>query len=132
MHPHSLARPLPRARRLQLQLTYSHRRDPSSIEPQLDLIAMPATDDSTAYMTGSVEWFDAERGVGLISPDDGAPPCAVRAGTLRDCGIASLETGDRVRFRAQDEGGERTATDLTLLPAMQRWENEGGALRPVD
>lgn len=78
--------------------------------------------------TGTVEWFDEERGVGLICPDDGAPPCAVHAEALRACGIASLVTGDRVRFRAREEGGERTAEDLTVLRAEQRWENEGGAL----
>lgn len=83
-------------------------------------------------MTGTVEWFDDERGVGLISPDDGAPPCAVDVGTLRAGGIESLAMGDRVRFRARDESGERTAEDLTLLPAEQRWENEGGAVEPGD
>jgi CspA family cold shock protein len=91
---------------------------------------MTMLDHSTPLTTGTVEWFDDERGVGLISSDDGAPPCAVHAGTLLACGIASLATGDRVRFRARDEGGERTAEDLTLLRAEQRWENEGGAVEP--
>jgi cold shock CspA family protein len=89
---------------------------------------MPTTDEE--HTTGTVEWFDAERGVGAIRPDDGAAPCAVGSATLRDCGIASLAAGDRVRFRVQGEGDERTATDLTLLRAVQRWENEGGAVRP--
>ena len=43
---------------------------------------MTMLDDSTPLTTGTVEWFDDERGVGLISSDDGAPPCAVHAGTL--------------------------------------------------
>ena len=103
--------------------------DPIANTPSLNP-PRPMTDEATTHTTGTVEWFDAERGVGLISSDDGAPPCAVHAGTLRECGIAALAAGDRVRFRAQDEGGERTATDLTLIPAVQRWENEGGALRP--
>jgi len=30
----------------------------------------------------------------------------------------------------RDDGSERAATDLTLLPAVQRWENEGGAIHP--
>ena len=88
------------------------------------------TDESIIHTTGTVEWFDAERGVGLISSDDGAVPCAVHADTLRQCGVASLAAGDRVRFLVRNEEGERTATDLALLPAVQRWENEGGALHP--
>jgi CspA family cold shock protein len=91
---------------------------------------MTRTDDSTTPTTGTVEWFDATRGVGLISSDDGAPSCTVHADTLRACSVASLAPGDRVRFQVRDEGGERTATDLSLLPAVRRWENEGGALRP--
>ena len=91
---------------------------------------MNASDEKTSSTTGTVEWCDAERGVGLISSDDGAPPCVVHANTLRTCGIASLASGDRVRFAVREEDGRRTAMDLTLLPAVQRWENEGGALPP--
>ena len=91
---------------------------------------MPTTDEQSSHMTGTVEWFDPERGVGLISADDGAMPCTVRSDALRACGIDSLAPGDRVRFQVRNEGGKRTATDLTPLRAVQRWENEGGALRP--
>ena len=93
---------------------------------------MPTTDEQSSHMTGTVEWFDAERGVGLISCDDGAMPCAVHGDTLLACGVASLAAGDRVRFHVRDDGGERTASGLALLPAVQRWENEGGAVRPGD
>lgn len=82
--------------------------------------------------TGTVEWYDHERGVGLVTCDDGTPPCAVRADTLRACGIPSLAPGDRLRFHVREAGGQRIATDLTLLLAEQRWENEGGAVRPAD
>ncbi|HIG74993.1 MAG TPA: cold-shock protein [Bacteroidetes bacterium] len=93
---------------------------------------MPTTEEPATHTTGTIEWFDPQRGVGLISSDDGAPPCSVRSGALRACGIDTLATGDRVRFRVREGDGERTATDLTLLPAVQRWENEGGAVRPGD
>lgn len=94
--------------------------------------AMHTTDKDPAHTTGTVEWFDAERGIGAVRPDDGASPCAVRADTLRACGLTSLAAGDRVRFRVRDEGGERSAADLTLLRGVQRWENEGGAVPPGD
>ena len=93
---------------------------------------MPTIEEQATHATGTVEWFDAVQGVGLISSDDGAPPCTVRSDTLRACGIDALAAGDRVRFRVRDDDGERAATDLTLLPAVERWENEGGAVRPTD
>jgi cold shock CspA family protein len=92
---------------------------------------MTTTDDDAPLVTGTAEWFDAERGVGLLSCEDGAPPCAVYADALRAGGLATLEAGDRVRFRVREEDGERIATDLTLLRAVQRWENEGGAVPPA-
>lgn len=82
--------------------------------------------------TGTVEWYDRERRVGLISCDDGAPPCIARDDALHAGGIATLAAGDRVRFRIREEGGERVATDLTLLQAVQRWEDEGGAIGPTN
>lgn len=102
---------------------------PTKLTP-IQRMPMPMTDEPTTPTTGTVAWFDAGRGVGLISSDDGAPPCAVHAGTLRACGIDSLAAGDRVRFQVRDEDGDRTAIDLALLPAVQRWENEGGAISP--
>jgi CspA family cold shock protein len=93
---------------------------------------MHTTDNDPTFTTGTVEWFDAERGVGAIRPDDGTPPCAVRSDTLRACSVRPLVAGDRVRFEVREEGGERTATDLTLLRDVQRWENEGGAVPPGD
>jgi CspA family cold shock protein len=89
-----------------------------------------SSDQSSPPSTGTVEWFDPTRGSGLISCDDGALPCAIRSGALRDTGLSELSAGDRVQFRVREDDGVRTATDLTLLPALQRWENEGGAGLP--
>jgi len=91
---------------------------------------MGRTEEQDDPTTGTVDWFDAERGVGAVRPDDGSPPCSVRADAVRACGLESLSAGDRLRFRVRDEAGERTATDLSMLRAIQRWESEGGAPAP--
>lgn len=93
---------------------------------------MNPKEERAHHTTGTVDWFDAERGLGAIRPDDGSPACAVHAATLNDCGIEALSAGDRVRFQVREDEGERAATDLTLLLAEQRWENEGGAVHPED
>ncbi|MQA92801.1 MAG: hypothetical protein GEU90_21695 [Gemmatimonas sp.] len=93
---------------------------------------MNSTNEQDSSTIGTVEWFDDESGVGAIRPDDGTPVCEVRSKTLRECHIDSLASGDRVRFRVHDENGERVATNLALLRAVQRWEDEGGAIRPDD
>ena len=88
---------------------------------------MHREDESPRPTTGTVESFDAARGVGTIRPDDGGATCTVSAAELGLCGIEALSSGDRVRFRVREEAGVRTATDLALVRAIQRWENEGGA-----
>ena len=89
---------------------------------------MQGTDDQTGSTTGTVEWYDPKRGLGAIRPDDGAPSCTVGEDTLRGCGISSLTAGDRVRFELAEDSGERRVRDLTVVLAVQRWENEGGAV----
>jgi cold shock CspA family protein len=90
--------------------------------------------EGVAGFAGTVEWYDAESGVGEIRPDDGSGPCTIRAETLRECGIDSLAPGDRVRFALCETDDPRTIADLSLIRAVERWENEGGATsadRPV-
>lgn len=92
---------------------------------------MEKRDQQSGSTTGIVEWFDAGRDVGAIRPDDGSPVCSVESGTLNACGISSLTAGDRVQFRVSDESGGRTARDLAMMRAIQRWEGEGGSV-PAD
>ncbi len=79
---------------------------------------------------GTVEWYDSEQDVGAVKPDDGESSYEIRSGTLRDCGIDSLSSGDRVEFSGKDDAGKRTASNIAKLRAFQRWENEGGAIGP--
>lgn len=78
--------------------------------------------------TGTVDWFDEDRGVGSIRPDDGTGTCSVGVAALQRCNISSLAAGDRVRFTILEADGERTAVDLSLIRQLERWENEGGAV----
>ncbi len=89
---------------------------------------MSGSDERIDDTTGTVEWFDTERGVGVIRPDNGTSPCEVRSDMLHACGLDSLTAGDRVQYRVREESGGRTATDLAMLRALHRWEGEGGAI----
>lgn len=82
--------------------------------------------DELDRKSGTVEWYDSHRGVGEIRPDDGSAACTLRSATLRECGVASLTPGDRVTFSVYESDEGRTATDLSVLRAIDRWENEGG------
>ncbi|MDT7858041.1 cold shock domain-containing protein [Rubrivirga sp. S365] len=81
--------------------------------------------------TGTVEWFDVERDLGLASCDDGSLPCTVHGRSARASGVPTLAVGDRVGFRVRGEGGHRTAYDLTRLSSPRGRLGDGGALPPA-
>ena len=72
--------------------------------------------------TGTVKWFNAEKGFGFITPDDGGKDLFVHFSGIRGSGYRALEEGAKVEFtvgqgpkgpQAQDvartDGGSTTA-----------------------
>ncbi|MGG8406540.1 cold-shock protein [Streptomyces sp. 12297] len=47
---------------------------------------------------GTVKWFNAEKGFGFISPDDGTPDVFVHFSEIDASGYRSLEENQRVEF----------------------------------
>ena len=48
--------------------------------------------------TGSVKWFDDQKGYGFITLDDGSKDCFVHHSAIAGDGFKSLTEGDRVQF----------------------------------
>ncbi len=48
--------------------------------------------------TGTVKWFNAEKGFGFITPDDGSKDCFVHFSAIQGGGYRSLDEGERVEF----------------------------------
>lgn len=56
--------------------------------------------------TGTVKWFNDEKGYGFITPDGGAKDCFVHHSAIQGTGFKSLREGDRVEFdTAQGQKG---------------------------
>ncbi|MFF3373338.1 cold-shock protein [Streptomyces sp. NPDC002680] len=47
---------------------------------------------------GTVKWFNAEKGFGFISPDDGTPDVFVHFSAIDMSGHRSLDENQRVEF----------------------------------
>jgi cold shock protein len=48
--------------------------------------------------TGIVKWFNAEKGFGFISPDEGGPDIFVHHSTIQSAGFRQLAEKSRVSF----------------------------------
>ncbi|MCT9868158.1 cold-shock protein [Paenarthrobacter aurescens] len=48
--------------------------------------------------TGTVKWFNAEKGFGFIAPDDGGPDVFAHYSAITSSGYRSLDENQKVQF----------------------------------
>jgi cold shock protein len=48
--------------------------------------------------TGTVKWFNQEKGFGFITPEDGAKDCFVHFSAIQGNGFKTLDEGEQVEF----------------------------------
>lgn len=66
--------------------------------------------------TGIVRTFDAKRGFGFITPDDGSKDVFVHAGAVKRAGLAALRENQKLSYDLRSElDGRRSAVDLKAL-----------------
>jgi len=64
--------------------------------------------------TGIVKFFNAAKGFGFITPDDGGKDVFVPAASIASSGLSRLKPGQRVTFESQPDGKGPKAVDLKL------------------
>lgn len=57
--------------------------------------------------TGTVKWFNAQKGYGFIQPDDGAKDVFVHISAVERVGLKGLREGQKVEFSMSTERGEQ-------------------------
>ncbi|HUF44962.1 MAG TPA: cold-shock protein, partial [Aestuariivirgaceae bacterium] len=51
--------------------------------------------------TGTVKWFNSQKGYGFIQPDDGGKDVFVHASAVERAGLSSLNEGQKVSYEEQ-------------------------------
>ena len=64
---------------------------------------------------GTVKWFNAEKGYGFISPDDGSGDVFVHYTAISGSGYKTLEEGQRVTFEVEQSAKGPQATDVNAV-----------------
>lgn len=66
--------------------------------------------------TGTVKWFNSEKGYGFIAPDEGGKDVFVHITAVRDAGLEGLQDNQKVEFEIQPgRDGRTAAADLKVL-----------------
>ncbi len=72
------------------------------------------------FFTGTVKWFNQEKGYGFIAPNDGSPDVFVHVKAVQKAGLHRLEQGQVVEF------------ELTTRPDGRTVAEKLRAVRPAD
>ncbi len=64
--------------------------------------------------TGTVKWFNAQKGFGFIQPDNGGPDAFVHISAVERAGWPTLNEGDKVGYElvADRRSGKQSADQL--------------------
>jgi CspA family cold shock protein len=65
--------------------------------------------------TGTVKWFNAEKGFGFISQDDGGPDVFVHFSAISGNGYRSLEENQKVEFETTQGPKGLQASNVAVL-----------------
>lgn len=65
--------------------------------------------------TGTVKWFNPNKGFGFIAPDDGGNDVFVHISALERAGIDGLNDGQKVSYDVVESRGKDAADDLKLV-----------------
>ena len=67
--------------------------------------------------TGTVKWFNLQKGFGFIAPDDGGKDAFVHISAMERAGISELREGQKVRFElvSDQRSGKMSAESLAIL-----------------
>ena len=67
--------------------------------------------------TGSVKWFNSQKGFGFIAPDGGGPDVFVHISAVERAGLSSLNEGQKVSFEIvrDPKKGKSSAEQLKTI-----------------
>jgi cold shock protein len=64
--------------------------------------------------TGTVKWFNPDKGFGFIQPQDGGKDVFVHITAVQAAGLNGLDENQRVTYEVVTERGKQAAANLRL------------------
>ncbi len=64
---------------------------------------------------GTVKWFNATKGYGFITPEDGSKDVFVHVSEVQKIGLQSLDEGQELSYEILENRGRQAAGNLQVL-----------------
>ena len=64
--------------------------------------------------SGTVKWFNGQKGYGFIQPDDGGKDVFVHISAVERAGLGALNEGQKVKYDVQADRGKAAAVNLSV------------------
>ena len=64
--------------------------------------------------TGTLKWFNGQKGFGFIQPDSGGKDVFVHISAVEKAGLGSLNEGDKVSYEVVANRGKESAENLRV------------------
>lgn len=71
----------------------------------------------TTTTTGTVKWFNEQKGFGFIQPDNGGADVFVHKSAVQKAGMRTLHEGQKVSFEIQNDPKSRKSSAANLRDA---------------
>jgi len=65
--------------------------------------------------TEKVKWFDAKKGFGFITPDDGGKDAFLHVSALQAANVQSVSDGQAVSYELTEQRGKQAASEIALI-----------------
>jgi CspA family cold shock protein len=65
--------------------------------------------------SGTVKWFNTQKGFGFIQPQDGSKDVFVHISAVQKAGLTTLNEGQKVSFDLLSERGKTAAGNLKAI-----------------
>ena len=62
--------------------------------------------------TGTVKWFNPDKGFGFITPDEGGGDVFVHISAVEAAGMRGLNEGQKLSYEIQENRGKQAAAEL--------------------
>jgi cold shock protein len=86
------------------------------VDPVLEDERRPIRYERQSMATGTVKWFNAQKGYGFIQPDDGSKDVFVHISAVEQSGIGYLNEGQKIGYEV--ESGRNGKTSAVALKAQ--------------